>query len=83
MTQQEDQDSRAFLEQLKCAASEADIEGMSLEVALCLTLLCGVRDARLKEKFYYYYYYFFKKGQLNNKRTQGDGTFVLSRAAHT
>ena len=50
MTQQSGQDARALLEQLKCAASEADIEGMSLEDALCLTLLNGVRDARLKEK---------------------------------
>lgn len=40
----------AFLEQLKCAASEADTEGMSLEDALRLTLLSGVRDTRLKEK---------------------------------
>ena len=44
------QDARAFLEQLKWEASEADIEGMSLEDALCLTLLSGMRDARLKEK---------------------------------
>ena len=51
MTQQAGQDARAFLEQLKCVASEADIEGMSLEDALCLTLLSGVRDVRLKEKF--------------------------------
>ena len=50
MTQQAGQDARAFLEQLKSAASEADIEGMSLEDALCLTLLSGVRDVRLKEK---------------------------------
>ena len=48
MTQQAGQD--AFLELLKCAASEADIEGMSLEDALCLTLLSEVRDVRLKEK---------------------------------
>ena len=50
MTQQTGQDARAFLEQLKSAATEADIEGMSLEDALCLTLLNGVRDSRLKEK---------------------------------
>ena len=50
MTQQTGQDARAFLEQLKCAALEADIEGMTLKDALCLTLLSGVRDARLKEK---------------------------------
>ena len=47
MTQQAGQDVRAFLEQFKCAASEVDIEGMSQEDALCLTLLSGVRDARL------------------------------------
>ena len=46
MTQEVGQDVRAFLQQLKCAASE----GMSLEVALCLTLLSGVRNVRLKEK---------------------------------
>ena len=50
MTQQSGQDARAFLEQLKCAASEADKEGMTLEDALCLTLLSGVRDVWLKEK---------------------------------
>ena len=50
MTQPSGQDARAFPEQLKCAASEADIEGMMLEDALCLTLLSGVHDARLKEK---------------------------------
>ena len=50
MTQQTGQDTRAFLEQLKCAASEADIEGMTLEDALCCTLLNGVWDVRLKEK---------------------------------
>ena len=50
ITQQTGQDEWAFLEQVKCATSEADIEGMSLEDALCLTLLNGVRDVRLKEK---------------------------------
>ena len=50
MIQQAGQDARAFLEQLKCAASEADMEGMSLEGELCQTLLSGVRDVRLKEK---------------------------------
>ena len=33
ITQQSGQEARAFLEQLKCAASEADIEGMTLEDA--------------------------------------------------
>lgn len=45
MTQQAGQDERAFLEQLKCASSEADIED-----ALCLTLLNGLHDARLRGK---------------------------------
>ena len=50
MSQQAGQDARAFLKQLKSAASEADIEGMNLEDALCLTLLSGLHDARLREK---------------------------------
>ena len=50
MSQQQGQDERAFLEQIKSAAAEADIEGMNLEDALCLTLLSGLRDARLREK---------------------------------
>ena len=37
------------MEQLKSAA-EADMEGMNLEDALCLTLLSGICDARLSEK---------------------------------
>ena len=43
MTQQTGQDARAFLEQLKCAALEADIEGMTLKDALCFTLLSARR----------------------------------------
>ena len=50
MSQQQGQDERAFLESIKSAAAEADIEGMNLEDALCLTLLSGLRDARLREK---------------------------------
>ena len=50
MSQQAGQDERAFLKQLKSAAAKADIEGMYLEDALCLTLLSGLRDARLREK---------------------------------
>lgn len=50
MTWQAGQDEHAFLQQLKCAALEADIEGMSLEDVLYLTLLSGVQDARLREK---------------------------------
>ena len=50
MFQQQGQDERAFLEQIKSAAAEADIEGMNLEDPLCLTLLSGLRDVRLREK---------------------------------
>ena len=50
MTKQAGQDARTFFKQLKCSASEANIEGISLEDALCLTLLSGVHDARPKEK---------------------------------
>ena len=50
MSQQAGQDESAFLKQLKSAAAEADIEGKNLEDALCLTLLSGIRDARLREK---------------------------------
>ena len=42
MTQQSGQDARAFLEQLKCAASEADIEGMTLEDALRCSTVCVI-----------------------------------------
>ena len=41
---------RAFMEQLKSSAAEADIEAMNLEDAICLTLLSRIRDARLLEK---------------------------------
>ena len=50
MSQHQGQDERGFLEQLKSADAEADIEGMNLEDALCLTLLSGLRDVRLREK---------------------------------
>ena len=43
MSQQAGQDKKAFLEHLKCAAAEADIEGMNLDDELCLTLLSGIR----------------------------------------
>ena len=50
MPQQQGQDECTFLEQIKSAAAEADIEGMNLEDALCLTLLSGLLDARPREK---------------------------------
>ena len=43
MSQQQGQDKRAFLEQIKSAAAEADIEGMNLEDA-------AERAARCKAK---------------------------------
>ena len=42
MSQQPGKDERAFMEQLKNSAAEADIEGMKLEDALCLTLQSGI-----------------------------------------
>ena len=50
MSQQPGQDERAFLESLKAAASEADVGGMTLQDALCMMLVTGIRDTRLKEK---------------------------------
>ena len=50
MTQQAGQDERAFLESLKAAANEADIEGMTLQDALCMVLVSGIKDTRLREK---------------------------------
>ena len=44
------QDKRALLESLKAAASEADIGGMTLQETLCMMLVSGIRDTRLKEK---------------------------------
>ena len=49
MTQQQGQDERAFLKTLKAAASKADVGGMTLQDALCMTLVAGIRDVRLKE----------------------------------
>ena len=50
MSQQPGQDERAFLENLKAAASKADVGGMTLQDALCMMLVAGIRDTRLKEK---------------------------------
>ena len=38
------------LESLKAAASEADVGGMTLQDSLCMMLVAGIRDVRLKEK---------------------------------
>ena len=50
LQQQQGQDEREFLESLKAAANEADIEGMSVHDALCLALVSGLRDTKLREK---------------------------------
>ena len=50
MSQQPGQDKRAFLESLKAAVSKADVGGMTLQDALCMMLVAGIRDTRLKEK---------------------------------
>ena len=50
MQQQVGQDERSFLENIRQAAAEADIEGMDVQSALCLVLVSGLRDTRLKEK---------------------------------
>jgi len=50
MTQKGGQDERAFLEDLRATADEADIAGMTLNDALCMQLLTGLQDKRLVEK---------------------------------
>ena len=50
MLQQPSQDQRAFLESLKAGVSEADVGGMMLQDALCMMLVSGIRDTRLKGK---------------------------------
>ena len=50
MAQQAGQDKRAFAEAVKIAANESDIAGMTLQDAMCLVILTGCRDIRLKEK---------------------------------
>ena len=50
LQQQNSQDERAFVEHLKAAAGEVDIQGMSLEDALCLVTISGLKDSRLREK---------------------------------
>ena len=51
MSQQPGQDKRAFLESLKVASSKADVGGMMLQDALCMMLVSGIGDTRLKEKW--------------------------------
>ena len=50
LQQQPGQDEREFMELLKAAASEADIEGMSVQDAICLVCVTGLKDNRLREK---------------------------------
>ena len=50
LQQQTGQDERAFVEHLKAAAAEEDIQGMNLEDALCLVTISGLKDSRLREK---------------------------------
>ena len=50
MEQRTGKDERTFLESIKAAAGEADIQGMNLEDALCLVCLTGLKDNRLREK---------------------------------
>ena len=49
MTQQPGQDEKAFLEGLKAAASEADGGSITLQDALCMVLVAGIRDWRWKK----------------------------------
>ena len=50
MAQQAGQDGRAFAEAVKLAANEYDIAALTLPDALCLVILTGCKDARLREK---------------------------------
>ena len=50
MTQQTGQDERAFAEAVKLAANDADIATLTLQDSLCLVILTGCKDARLREK---------------------------------
>ena len=50
MAQQAGQDERSFAEAVKIAANESDIAGMTLQDAICLVILTGCKDTRLKEK---------------------------------
>ena len=46
--QLQQQDERSFVEHLKAAAGEADIQGMNLEDALCLVTISGLKDSRFR-----------------------------------
>ena len=50
LTQQTGQDERSFAEAVKLAAYKADIAALTLQDSLCLVILTGCKDARLREK---------------------------------
>ena len=50
MTQQNGQDERSFAEAVKLATNEADIAALTLQDSLCLVIITGWKDARLREK---------------------------------
>ena len=85
MTQQPGQDERAFLEAIKAAASEADVGGMTLQDSLCLVLVAGLKDTRLKEKLSEIEVPTIDKfsalidGHLHAKATAGPSTAVVNR----
>jgi uncharacterized coiled-coil protein SlyX len=50
MTQQQGQDERSFLESVQAAADVADIANMDFEAAICIVIMGGVKDTKLKER---------------------------------
>ena len=50
MSQQQGQDERSFLENVLAMAEVADIVRMDYESAVCVVILGGARDSKLKEK---------------------------------
>ena len=50
MTQQTGQGKRVFAKAVKMAANEVDIAALTLQDSLCLVILTGCKDARLREK---------------------------------
>ena len=44
------QDELAFMEDVRSAADEGDIAGMSVEDAICLVYVIGVKDDTLRDK---------------------------------
>ena len=50
MSQQAPQDKGLFVEAVKIAVNESNFAGMTLQDALCLVILTGCKDQRLREK---------------------------------